>query len=131
MEDYFLEFRTVHIAAVVASGSLFLIRAASLNLAGAAWPLARPVRILAYSVDTLLLAAAIALAVTVGQYPFVDAWLTAKVLLLTLYILLGYRALRGPSVGGRLTCLAGAILTFLFIVSVARMHHPFGLFAPG
>ena len=129
MEAYYLELRTVHIAAIAASGTLFLIRALTLNLSGAAWPLARPIRIVAYAIDTLLLAAAIALAIVIRQYPLVDAWLTAKVLLLILYILLGYRALRAPALSTRLVCLAGASATFLFIVSVARTHNPLGLLA--
>ncbi|MGZ8350149.1 MAG: SirB2 family protein, partial [Allosphingosinicella sp.] len=59
----------------------------------------------------------------------VHLWVTAKVLLLILYIFLGYRALRGRSRAARLACLAGAMGTFLFIVTVARAHHPLGLLA--
>lgn len=129
MESYYLELRIVHIAAVIASGSLFLVRALALNLGRATWPLARSVRSLAYAIDTLLLAAAIALAAVIGQYPFVEGWLTAKVLLLILYILLGYRALRGATLARRLVCLAGAAATFAAIVGVARAHHPLGFLA--
>ncbi len=129
MESYYLELRTAHIAAVIASGSLFLVRALALNLGRATWPLARPVRSLAYAIDTLLLAAAIALAAVIGQYPFLEGWLTAKVLLLVLYILLGYRALRGATLASRLTCLAGAAATYAAIVGVARAHHPLGFLA--
>jgi uncharacterized membrane protein SirB2 len=129
MDAYYFELRTIHIGAAIASGTLFLLRALALNLAGAAWPMTRPARILAYLVDTMLLAAAIALAVTIGQYPFVDGWLTMKVLLLALYIVLGYRALRGPTLRARLASLVGAGATFLFIVSVARAHDPLGIFA--
>jgi uncharacterized membrane protein SirB2 len=129
MDDYYPAFRALHVGAVIASGSLFLLRALALNLAGAAWPLRRPVRSLAYVVDSALLAAAIALAAIIGQYPFANAWLTAKLLLLILYIVLGYRALRAPTRVSRLICLAGAAATFLFIVSVARAHDPLGIFA--
>lgn len=129
MGSYYLELRTLHIAAVIASGSLFLVRALALNLSRADWPLTRPVRILAYAIDTVLLAAAIALAIIIGQYPFVDSWLTAKVLLLVLYILLGYRALRGATLAGRLACLGAAAATFLFILGIARAHHPLGILA--
>ena len=130
VEAWYFELRSVHIAAVAASGTLFLIRALAFNLAGAAWPLSRPVRSLAYAVDSVLLAAAVALAITIGQYPLVDGWLTAKLLLLILYIVLGYRALRAPKRTTRLLCLAGAATAFLFIVSVARAHHPLGIFTP-
>lgn len=129
MEGFYFALRAIHIGAVIASGALFLVRALAFNLAGAAWPMTRPVRLAAYAIDTILLTAAVALAITIGQYPFVDGWLTAKLLLLVLYILLGYRALRGRTLGLRLACLAGAAATFLFIVSVARAHDPLGIFA--
>lgn len=129
MEAYYPAFWALHVGAAIASGSLFLLRALALNFAGAVWPLSRPVRSLAYAVDSALLAAAIALAIVTGQYPLVDGWLTAKLLLLILYIVLGYRTLRAPRRVSRLICLAGAAATFLFIVSVARAHDPLGIFA--
>ena len=129
LDPWYSELRALHIGAVIASGTLFVSRAAALNLAGAAWPLKRPVRLLAYAVDTVLLAAAVILTTIVGQYPLADGWLTAKLLLLILYIVLGYRALRGPNLAARMACLAGAAVTFLFIVTVARAHDPLGLFA--
>ena len=114
---------------MIASGALFTARAFAFNLAGAAWPLKRPVRALSYAIDTTLLLAAVMLTTIVRQYPFIDAWITAKVLLLFVYVVLGYRALRGPSLIARMSCLAGAVVTFLFIVSVARAHDPLGLLA--
>lgn len=128
MEAYYFELRVLHIGAVIASGTLFALRGLALNLVTAAWPMKRPVRSLAYAIDIVLLAAALMLTTVVGQYPFVDSWVTAKVLLLILYIFLGYRALRGQSLAARWICLAGAIVTLLFIVSVARAHDPLGLF---
>jgi uncharacterized membrane protein SirB2 len=44
-------------------------------------------------VDTLLLIIALTLAFTIRQFPFVDAWLTAKVICLLLYVGLGFVAL--------------------------------------
>lgn len=129
METWYPELRILHIGAVIASGALFAVRALAVNLARARWPMRRPVRILAYAIDTTLLAAAIMLTTIVQQYPFVHAWLTAKLALLILYILLGYASLRGRTHAVRLICLAGAIATYGFIVTVARAHHPLGLLA--
>lgn len=129
MHAWYPELRILHIGAVIASGALFAVRTLAMNLAGARWPMRRPVRILAYAIDTTLLAAAIMLTTVIGQYPFVSAWLTAKLVLLVLYILLGYAALRGRTHAVRLICLAGAIATYGFIVTVARAHHPLGLLA--
>ncbi len=129
MHVWYAELRTLHIGAVIASGVLFAVRALAVNLAGARWPMERPVRVLAYTVDTILLAAAIMLTTVIRQYPFVHGWLTAKLVLLILYILLGYATLRGRTLAVRLACLAGAIATYGFIVTVARAHHPLGLLA--
>src|SRR3546814_17674509 len=79
MIEFYPEIRLVHIWAVAASGSLFALRGLALNL-GAAWPRAAPLRFLSYTLDTVLLAAALMLLTVVPQYPFVAAWLTVKVL---------------------------------------------------
>jgi uncharacterized membrane protein SirB2 len=128
MDAFYLELRTVHIGAVTLSGLLMLVRAVAWNGWKAGWAMARPIRILAYAIDTTLLAAAVMLTLIVQQYPFADGWLTAKVLLLLLYIALGYRALRARSATARWLSLAAAALVFGFIVAVARAHHPLGIF---
>lgn len=76
-------------------------------------------------VDTLLLLSAIALAITIHQYPFVDTWMTAKVLGLLLYIGLGFVALhRGTKNLMRIFSWLGAQVVFLYIVLVAITHNP-------
>jgi uncharacterized membrane protein SirB2 len=81
-------------------------------------------------IDVLLLAAAIALTMIIHQYPFVAAWLTAKVLLLVVYIVLGTFALkRGRTCTLRATCFVAALAVFLFIVTIARTQNPLGILA--
>ena len=128
MEEFYLQIRHAHIGAVIASGVLFALRGGAFNLLGAAWPNALPVRILSWTIDTVLLTAALILMTIVAQYPFVDAWLTVKVLLLVVYIGLGAMAFSARrSRGTRLGFYAAALTVFLFIVTVARAHHPLGL----
>jgi uncharacterized membrane protein SirB2 len=129
MEPFYLEIRAVHIGSALLSGALFLVRAVALNLAGARWPLAAPLRYLGWTVDTVLLTAALMLMTIIHQLPGADAWLTVKVLAIVGYVVLGYYALRAATGRGRWACLAGAVLTFGFIYSVARAHHPLGFFA--
>jgi uncharacterized membrane protein SirB2 len=129
MDEFYLQIRTVHIASVMASGTLFLVRGVAFNLFGWRWALALPLRYLSWTVDTVLLTAALMLMTIIHQYPVVNGWLTVKVLLLVPYIVLGYMALRGSSRKVRLASLAGATLTFLYIYSVARAHHPLGFLA--
>ncbi|OIP12407.1 MAG: invasion protein [Betaproteobacteria bacterium CG2_30_59_46] len=76
-------------------------------------------------VDTLLLVFGIALAFAIHQYPFVDSWLTAKVVGLVLYIGLGSIALKyGKSKTIRLSAWLAAQGVFAYIVLVAISHNP-------
>lgn len=80
--------------------------------------------------DTLLLLAALSLTILIGQYPFMNGWLTAKVFGLIAYIILGSLALK-PGRSSRLRLAAGlaAVAVFGWIVSVALSKQPLGLFA--
>ena len=129
MLEYYLEIRAVHIGSVMASGALFLFRGVAFNLLGWRWALAAPLRYLSWTVDTILLTAALMLMTIVHQYPVIDGWLTVTVVLLVPYIVLGYLALRAESRRNRLAAFAGAALTFLYIYSVARAHDPLGFLA--
>jgi len=127
MIEFYPQIKWVHVAAVIASGSFFLLRGAGV-LAGARWPMWAPLRYLTYTIDTVLLTAALMLVTILHQYPFVQGWLTMKVVLLVVYIVLGTFALkRAPSRRARAWCYAAAIAVFLFIVSVARAHQPLGI----
>jgi uncharacterized membrane protein SirB2 len=126
MEEFYLDIRGIHIGAVILSGLLFLIRVVGHNLLNAKWPMASLLRYLVWSVDTILLTAALMLMTIVRQYPFVDSWLTVKVVLLVAYILIGWWAFRAERRKVRLASSFAAIAIFLFIVTVARTHNPLG-----
>jgi uncharacterized membrane protein SirB2 len=114
---------------VILSGSLFLVRGL-LMLAGSRAANHAALRYLSYAIDTTLLTAALMLVTILHQYPFVQAWLTAKVLLLVVYIVLGVFALRrGRTRAVRMLCFVAALAVFLFIVSIARWHDARGVFA--
>jgi len=85
--------KTIHVACVAASYVLFFVRGVWMLLES---PLLRKrwVRIVPHLIDTGLLASAIAMAVAIRQYPFATDWLTAKLLALICYIVLGMVALR-------------------------------------
>jgi uncharacterized membrane protein SirB2 len=128
MIEFYPQIKWVHIGAVIFSGALFALRGTGV-LAGARWPMWAPLRHLTYAVDTVLLTAALMLATLLHQYPFVHGWLTTKVLLLVAYIVLGTFALkRARSARARAVCFVAALLVYLFIVSIARAHHPLGVF---
>ena len=126
MIEFYPQVKLTHIAAVVASGALFFLRGAAVQL-GAQWAMAAPLRYLSYTIDSVLLTAALMLATILHQYPFVDTWLTVKVLLLATYIVLGVLALRrGRTPGIRLASWLASLAIFGLIVSVARTRHPLG-----
>jgi len=129
VETFYLQIRGVHIGAVLLSGALFLLRTTSQNLFGARWPASLPARILSWTIDTILLTAALMLMTIVRQYPFSDAWLTVKVILLACYIVLGWLALRARRRPARLAASALALGAFGAIVTVARSREPLGLLA--
>ncbi|MBB5020235.1 putative membrane protein SirB2 [Chitinivorax tropicus] len=85
----------------------------------------RWVKVVPHINDTALLGTAIAMVIWSRQYPFVMDWLTAKLLALILYIVLGSIALkRGRTKPIRLLALLGATLTFTYIVGVALTKSP-------
>ena len=128
MVEFYQEIRNIHIGAVIVSGSLFAARGLGLILS-AHWPRAVWARYLSYSVDTILLTAALMLMTIVRQFPLAHSWLTVKVLLLAVYITLGIHAFReSQSRTGRIIYWLSALAIFGFIVSVARAHHPLGIF---
>lgn len=129
MEYFYLEIRAVHIGAVAISGILMLLRGLARNAFNASWAMSWPVKALSYSIDTVLLTAALMLTTIIQQFPVVDGWLTMKLLLLVVYILLGYQALRGRSLKMRWLSLAGATLVYGSIITVARAHNVLGIFA--
>lgn len=129
MEQFYFEIRWIHIGSVIASGTLFAVRALAQNLLNARWASTLPVRILSWSIDTILLTAALMLMTIVQQFPFVDAWLTIKVLLLVAYIVIGWWAFRAQRPQVRIACSVTALLIFGFIITVARTHNPLGLFS--
>ena len=127
MLEFYPQIKFVHVACVVLSGSLFAARGL-LALAGSRLANHAIVRYVSYAIDTTLLTAALMLTSILHQYPFVQSWLTAKVLLLLVYIVLGVFALRrGRTRTIRAACFIAALAVFLFIVSIAGAHDPRGL----
>lgn len=120
----YLAIKHLHITFAVLSGSFFLLRGLWM-LADSPMLQRRWVKVVPHVVDTLLLSSALVLVFWSGQYPFVQPWLTAKVLALVAYIVLGTVALkRGKTQGVRAFALLAALATFAYIVAVALTRQP-------
>jgi uncharacterized membrane protein SirB2 len=116
--------KAVHVGCAVLSAAGFALRAVWMLRASPRLQ-ARPTRILPHVVDTALLVSAILLSLRLHQYPFTHAWLTAKVLALVLYVVLGSIALkRGRTRHLRVLALAGALATLAYIFAVALTRSP-------
>lgn len=111
--------RAVHIGSVALSIALFTARGA-MQLGGVDWRRWRWLRIVPHLNDTLLLAAAIALAVMSAQYPLAQGWLTAKVVGLCVYVAVGSVALRpAVAVMTQRVAFVAALASVAYIVGVA------------
>jgi len=126
--EFYPQIKWVHIVAVLCSGSLFFVRGLLLlnNMKIAMTPI---VRYLSYGIDTVLLTAALMLATMLPSAMFANGWLLEKIILLVVYIVLGSFALkRGRSRKSRAMFFIAAVSVFAFMISVARAHHPAGIF---
>lgn len=83
----------------------------------------RWVRYAPHTVDSVLLASAIALAWQLGISPLEQSWLAAKIVALLCYIVIGSVALkRGKTKRIRLAAWLAAQAVFFYMVSVAMTH---------
>ena len=114
--------KPTHVGCVLLSFALFFLRGIWMMTDS---PLLqqRWVRIVPHVNDTVLLAAAITLSVMLKQYPLTDNWLTAKVIGLAVYIVLGTLAMK-PQRPRRLRIVMwiAAQGVFFYIVAVALTH---------
>ena len=128
MAVFYPQIRDVHIFSATLSGSLFALRGACM-LAGMRWPRVAPVRYASYAIDTTLLTAALMLVTILPGAMFANHWLTVKLVLVAVYVVLGVLAMRrGRSRGMRAGCYIAALVVFALVVGIARMHQPLGWF---
>ena len=126
MLEFYQEIKLVHVAAAIASGTLFLLRGTAINW-GSSWGMIAPIRYLSYTIDIVLLTAALVLLVILPSATYSNGWLWLKLTLLVVYIGLGTLALkRGRTASIRRSCFAAAIITYACIYSIAQTHDPLG-----
>ena len=116
---YFI--KIIHVSCAVLTFSGFTLRAYWM-LVESEWLQRKISRVLPHIIDTVLLVSAITLVIMGRQYPTLVNWVTIKIGLLLLYIVLGTFALkRGRTRQIRITCLGGALLTIAAIFVVANL----------
>jgi uncharacterized membrane protein SirB2 len=128
MIAFYAEVKWVHVLSVLCSGMLFLLRGTLMQVGRAGWARSPWLRYLSYTIDSILLTAALMLVTMLPSAMFTNGWLTVKLVLLPVYIALGVLALR-ESVSGRrrIFCFVAALGVFALMASIARSHHPMGV----
>ena len=128
MITFYPEIKLVHIASALASGAFFALRGMAL-LGGQQWPRMAPVRYLSYTIDTVLLTAALMLLTILPGELYANGWLLVKLCFVAAYVVLGIFAFgRRRGTGARAGLLVAAALCFLQVYCIARAHHPLGAF---
>lgn len=123
----YLALKALHVGCAILSIAGFAARGV-LMLRGSQLLETRWLCVVPHVVDTVLLASALWLTILIGQYPFVQNWLTAKVLALVAYVVLGSIALkRGRTKGVRTVAFALALGVAAYIVTVALTRDPLGV----
>lgn len=121
----YLAIKHIHVTFAALSGILFFLRGLMM-LADSAMLKRRWLKIVPHVIDTILLASALVMVVWSAQYPFVQGWLTAKVLALVGYIVFGIIALRtGKTKTVRIAAFITALVLFGYILKVAFTRQVF------
>ena len=109
----------IHLGLIIISVLLFILRfiltTTESPLMAKKW-----LRVVPHVIDTVLLLSALTLCVLIGQYPFIDPWLTEKLLGLAMYVFMGTIALKTANTGFmRAVGLLGALSWLAFMVVIA------------
>ena len=126
MLEFYPEIKLVHVTAAIASGALFMLRGTAVNWGGN-WGMIAPIRYLSYTIDIVLLSAALLLLAILPSSVYSNGWLWLKLTLLVVYIGFGTLALkRGRTANIRRGCFIAAIAIYLCVYFIARTHDPLG-----
>lgn len=131
LQSFAAEIKLAHVAAVIVSGLLFVVRGMLVQTGHKARAMAPSLRYLSYSVDTILLLGALLLVTILPAATYGNGWLMVKLWLLPVYVVLGWMALHKAATRvARIGFFAAAVLTYVFMASIARAHHPLGWMRP-
>ena len=123
MDNYIL-IKTAHVTCAAISVSGFVVRGMWM-FTGSGLLRHKLTRVLPHAVDALLLLSALWLLVLSGQHPTGRDWLTAKLVAIVLYIVVGSVALkRGRTALMRASAFTVALGLFAYIAAVALARQP-------
>ena len=119
--EYYLLIKHLHMSLVGLSISILVIRT-GFNLGSINWRKRWPwLNVLPHIVDSLLLLSGITLATLIKQYPFVNGWISLKLLLLLVYIGLGSYVLKKAKTRKQMVAgLSLGLMVIFWMVMIAR-----------
>jgi uncharacterized membrane protein SirB2 len=127
MADHYLLIKHGHMTAAYLSLGFFIVRA-FWSVRGMPILRARWVRVVPHIIDTALLILGVLLAITLNFWPL-PGWLSAKIVALVIYILLGTVAIkRGRTPMIRASFAIAAVGVFIYILGAAIQRSPFSWF---
>lgn len=110
--------KLAHVSCVVISGSLFIYRFGRLSTQPDR-PLPKALNVVPHINDTVLLACAVGMLFIAHINPFTTPWLTAKILALLAYIVIGAVCMRSPPGSSQqVVSFVAAISVFAYILLV-------------
>jgi uncharacterized membrane protein SirB2 len=119
----YMALKHTHLLLVAISLALLTLRFV-LSLKGSGLLQHKFLKIAPHVVDTFLLLSAVGLMVTIQQYPFVNPWLTEKLIGVLAYIALGVMAFKGRTATLRVFAFVGALGWMVLVVKVAITKTP-------
>jgi len=127
MLAFYPQIKAVHVAAVLLSGVLFFTRGLLVQTGWERWAMSGVARYASYSIDTVLLTAALMLVTILPGALFANHWLTLKLALLVVYVAAGTMALkRARTPRERTLSFVAALAVYAAMLGIARAHHPLG-----
>ena len=130
MLAFYGQIKAVHVAAVLLSGALFLTRGLLVQAGRPRFAMSGFVRYASYTIDTVLLTAALVLVTILPSGMFANHWLALKLALLVVYVALGSLALkRARTPLARTLFFVAAVVVYATMLGIARAHHPLGWLA--
>lgn len=125
MEQFYLPFKHIHLTFVAFSVLFYVIRV-FLMLIKKPIHQKKWAKMTSRIADTFLLISALTLCFTINQYPFVDAWVTEKLVCVIAYIILAYISLyRSETLKGRLLTSVGAVGWLMIAAKIAIFKQAF------
>lgn len=126
MFEFYPQIKHAHVMFALTSGALFALRGLFVLL-GQRWPMHPVVRWTSVAIDTCLLTAALMLLTILPGGMFANGWLTVKLVLVVVYVVLGVFTLkRARTTRARAIFYVSALVVFGSIYSIARAHQPLG-----